>query len=166
MSAIPLDEQALNALIEQQNWWFSPAYAHGILSALVACDEAARYGEFLFFEQEPNEWARQVFPKMAEQIEASLRLETLNFQLLLPRDVKLGWRAEALADWALAVSRVFEVLQPPVEDEALEFTQDIFNIAELNPDVVDHGHNQRQLMELEEYCRVGIVLVFEAMRGA
>lgn len=166
MTANHLDEQAFNTLIEQQNWWFSPAYAHGVLSALVACDEAARYAEFLFFEQEPNPIAQQIFSKMASQIDAALRLETLSFQLLLPREVKLSWQAEALADWALAVSRVFEVLQPPVDDEAFEFTQDIASIAELNPDVVDHDHNQRQLMELEEYCRVGIVLVFEAMRGA
>ncbi|MDO4434913.1 MAG: UPF0149 family protein [Cardiobacteriaceae bacterium] len=164
MNTTTLDYQAFYELLNQQNAWFSPSYAHGVLSALVAIDKVERYPQFLFFQESPNDLMQKAFAMLAQHIENSLKLETLSYQLMLPTETSLSWRAEALTDWALAVTRVWSELSPEVAGEAEEFVQDVASIADLDTQLVDHDHNQRQLMEVEEYCRVGIVLVYEEVR--
>ncbi|MGA8261096.1 MAG: UPF0149 family protein [Arenicellales bacterium] len=93
----------------------------------------------------------------------------IEFNLLLPDDDEpVAERAAALADWArgfvlaLLCGEQAAVLDGLQEDGG-EFVQDLIKISEARAGG-EGEEDERALVEIEEYVRVGVQLVFEEMQ--
>jgi uncharacterized protein YgfB (UPF0149 family) len=97
----------------------------------------------------------------------ALRSTDFTFQMLLPPDSsEITTRTAALADWCAGFcngtafnSRLNEA---DLEPDALEALTDIARIAEVEPGTDSAEEQEKALLELEEYLRVGTQLIFEA----
>ena len=128
---------ALADLIAAREWWFAASEAHGILSALIACNH-----------------------RLSLQIEETLAADALAYQLLLPEDGALAARAEALAAWAQGFTVAVHWLHPALDEDARAFLADLEEIGKLDYDLEDNEDNRRQLISLEEHCRMGALLIY------
>ena len=151
---------ALADLIAAREWWFAASEAHGILSALVACNHGGRWPEILFAKGEVDAIAHEAFDRFSLQIEETLAAEALAYQLLLPEDGALAARAEALAAWAQGFTVAVHWLHPALDDDARAFLADLEEIGKLDYDLEDNEDNRRQLISLEEHCRMGALLIY------
>lgn len=92
----------------------------------------------------------------------------MQFALLLPgEDEPTAERAESLADWArgfaLALLRDGELKLESLGGDSAEVVQDLLKISEAEPGE-DPEEDERALVELEEYIRVGVQLMFEELQ--
>ena len=151
---------ALEALIRERGWWFAASEAHGMQSALVACGSGARWPEILFAQGEVDAIAHEAFDRLSLQIEETLAADALAYQLLLPEDGALAARAEALAAWAQGFTVAVHWLHPALDEDARAFLADLEEIGKLDYDLEDNEDNRRQLISLEEHCRMGALLIY------
>lgn len=92
----------------------------------------------------------------------------MQFTLLLPGDDEsIAERTGALADWArgfaLALLRGDELTLESLEGDSAEVVRDLLKISDARPGE-DSEEDERALVELEEYMRVGVQLVFEELQ--
>ena len=93
----------------------------------------------------------------------------IEFNLLLPDDDEaVAERAAAVADWArgfiLALLHGEQAaVLAALQDEGGEFVQDLMKISEARAGG-EGEEDERALVEIEEYIRVGVQLVFEEMQ--
>lgn len=92
----------------------------------------------------------------------------MRFELLLPGDEEsLDERTSSLADWArgfvLALLRGDESAVTGLGGDSGEFLQDLIKIGEARPGGQTE-EDERALVEIEEYIRVGVQLVFEDLQ--
>ena len=151
---------ALADLIAAREWWFAASEAHGILSALIACNHGGRWPEILFAQGEVDAIAHEAFDRLSLQIEETLAADALAYQLLLPEDGALAARAEALAAWAQGFTVAVHWLHPALDEDARAFLADLEEIGKLDYDLDDNEENRRQLTSLEEHCRMGALLIY------
>ena len=151
---------ALAALIATREWWFGASEVQGILSALVACNQRGRWAEILFAQGEIDSIAHEAFDRLSRQIEETLAADALSYQLLLPEDGTLAARAEALAAWAQGFTVAMHWLHPALDEDARAFLADLEEIGKLDYDLEDNEDNRRQLISLEEHCRMGALLIY------
>lgn len=100
----------------------------------------------------------------------SLREARYDFDLLLPgEDSDIGERTQALADWCrgfilgLLHNDAFTVAQLP--GDAGEIARDMLAIGEAEAGAGDAEEEERALLELTEYVRVGIQLIYEELHA-
>ena len=127
---------ALADLIAAREWWFAASEAHGILSALIACNHGGRWPEILFAQGEVDAIAHEAFDRLSLQIE------------------------EALAAWAQGFTVAVHWLHPALDEDARAFLADLEEIGKLDYDLEDNEDNRRQLISLEEHCRMGALLIY------
>ena len=151
---------ALADLIAAREWWFAASEAHGILSALIACNHGGRWPEILFAQGEVDAIAHEAFDRLSLQIKETLAADALAYQLLLPEDGALAARAEALAAWAHGFTVAVHWLHPALDEDARAFLADLEEIGKLDYDLEDNEDNRRQLISLEEHCRMGALLIY------
>lgn len=113
---------------------------------------------------------RAVFDVVEELMEQSRRdLDAgLQFSLLLPgEDEAIEERTESLADWArgfaLALLRDEELALGEIGGDSAEVVRDFLKISEAQPTEA-WEEDEKALMEIEEYMRVGVQLVYEEMQ--
>lgn len=92
----------------------------------------------------------------------------MQFALLMPGDDEpTAERAESLADWArgfaLALLRGGELKPESFSGDSAEVVQDLLKISEAEPGE-DPEEDERALVEIEEYIRVGVQLMFEELQ--
>ncbi|MEM9603949.1 MAG: UPF0149 family protein [Pseudomonadota bacterium] len=155
----------------------SVAESHGVLVGL-ACGEAApgfeRWFDELFVVPEDDDALGQRLKgslrALYDRTLSSLAGDELDFSPLLPDDSSsLIERADALADWCrgYAYALSLSALQPDrvLSEEARELLNDVGAIAAAGHGADDDdAEAEDALIELEEYVRVGVMLVFEEMQ--
>ena len=104
--------------------------------------------------------AHEAFDRLSLQIEETLAADALAYQLLLPEDGALAARAEALAAWAQGFTVAVHWLHPALDEDARAFLADLEEIGKLDYDLEDNEDNRRQLISLEEHCRMGALLIY------
>lgn len=92
----------------------------------------------------------------------------MQFALLLPDDDEsIDERTGALADWArgfgVALLRGEALTLDKLEGDSAEVVRDLLKISEAQPGG-SSDEDERALVELEEYMRVGVQLVFEELQ--
>lgn len=151
--------------------------SHGVLAGL-ACGEAApgfdRWYDEMFVMPEEDDALGQRLRRSLHELYghtlAALASEDLSFNPLLPaEDSTLSERADALADWCRGFSYALSLsaLQPSriLSDEARELLNDVGAIAAAGHSADDDDDEAEDaLVELEEYVRVGVMLVYEEMQ--
>ena len=151
----------------------SHGFAAGVLCAAGGMDPAAwlpqLFGEVDWGSPAVQEAARAVallFQSQREQINSP----ELEFSLLLPDDERpLAERAEALAHWCEGFSTGLGLgglsKERPLSEDSQGFLQDVTDIARVAFDFTAPAEDDEQAyMELQEYLRVGVLLLHEELQ--
>lgn len=159
-----LNHDALVKMITEQQWWFGASELHGILSALCSLNQARQWSSVLAMPSDDAP-GKQLIPELLQHIDTRLQGSDLSFRLLLPENVTLAERAEALRDWAQGFSLASLFLREkhllmPLSEEGQEFLHDLSEIQKLDYALQDSEENQQLLTDLEEHCRLGSLLLF------
>ena len=159
------------------------ADAHGALCGMICARgtiELSEWVDHVIGEQEQgNELLHDVVHRLSELHQSTLEMmndATGDFKLLLmDDDDPLAERVETLADWCqgfiygLAAGGIKEGSELP-EDTA-ELLKDMIEISRAGHDVDDTGveesddnDDEEAYMEIEEYVRMGVLLVYEELQ--
>ena len=126
--------------------------------------------EFLDVQGDEEDLIRSCYEEVEDMCkETALQMESAEFglQLLLPDDVvAVHIRAESLANWCLGFLHgygvsVAEHVGTPSE-ECMEVLEDFTQISRLSLEETDTD-DEPSLMELEEYVRMGAILIYEEL---
>jgi len=159
------------------------ADAHGALCGMLCARGAIELSEWVDHvigkQEQGSELLHDVVHKLSELHQTTLEMmndATGEFRLLLmDDDDPLPERVEALASWCqgfiygLAAGGIQEGSELP-EDTA-ELLNDMIEISRAGHDVDDAGveeadedHDEVAYMEIEEYVRMGILLIYEELQ--
>jgi len=182
MSQFPEIEE-LEELLYRIDATMGAADAHGALCGMLCARgtiELSEWVDHVIDEQDQgNELLHDVVHKLSELHQSTLEMmndATANFKLLLlDDDDPLQERVEALAAWCqgfiygLAAGGIQEGSELP-EDTA-ELLKDMIEISRAGHDVDDTGVEESDVnddemayMEIEEYVRMGVLLVYEELQ--
>lgn len=165
MNSIP-SHSSLHALANEQEWWFAASECHGILSALVALTHQNGWRDILFAGNAPTSAA--FIPAWCDNLDAALASPELAYRLLLPEDGNCRDRAQALVQWTegflLAVHYLQRTHDLRLDAEEQAFIEDLQQLATLDSDLADDEDNLRQLTDLEEHCRMGVLMLHATQR--
>ena len=153
---------------------FSPAEIHGVATGLVCCGEdestLKNWAPILTRELEDDvsrTLVEDVLSGLVAVTQRALESTDFTFQVLLPPDsTDIATRTTALADWCAgfctgtAFNNHFNEVD--LEPDALEALTDIARIAEVEPGTDSTEDQEKALLELEEYLKVGTQLIFES----
>ncbi|MBY4676900.1 UPF0149 family protein [Marinobacterium arenosum] len=101
---------------------------------------------------------------------AQLQATDFSFQLLLPDDeVELAQRVQMLANWCTGFLSGFGLhgqhSDASLSAETRETLNDLGQIAQIALDVEETDENEADLMEVQEYVRMGCLMVFTECNG-
>ena len=153
---------------------FSPAEIHGVATGLVCCGEdestLESWAPILTREFEDDisrSLVEDILSGLVALTQRALQSTDFTFQVLLPPDsTDIATRTTALAEWCAgfctgtAINNRFN--EADLEPDALEALTDIARIAEVEPGTDAAEDQEKALLELEEYLKVGTQLIFEA----
>ncbi|MFW2440238.1 MAG: UPF0149 family protein [Arenicellales bacterium] len=166
--------RAMSSALRRVDSQLSAAECHGLIAGALNTQSTASISRFFTDDAE----SLQQDPEFAELISQLVQVSSegykdkdFNFQLLLPDDaVPLLERSRALAEWCggyvmgLLESglKEFDKLPP----DAAEVAKDLVEISQLDVSV-DISGTDSDLMQLEEYVRVGVQIIYaELTRGS
>ncbi|MGY0400082.1 MAG: YecA/YgfB family protein [Ostreibacterium sp.] len=169
-----MNNTSLAKSLENANIDFSPPFVHGVLSAYACIDDT------------DNGWAIILQPEIDSmnilQKEALNELNTykdiiveqlldnnLGFQPLFSHDSSIRKQALSTREWVsgfwLAVSNKGDLVKVLQDKDSTEFIQDLQRITAMplpNDNDID---NQQDLLEVQEYCRIGAIGLFLTLRS-
>ena len=159
--------EVLAAALRRVNSQLSAAECHGLLSGALNTEDTSLISRFFTEDtgtlKEDGQFAELISQIVHLTVEG-FKDEDFNFQLLLPSDdTPLQERSRALADWCggyvmgLLESGVKEFDALP--DDAAEVAKDLVEISQLDASADDSG-SENDLMQLEEYVRVGVQIIY------
>jgi hypothetical protein len=161
----------LSALFHRHGIRLAAAELHGIVTGLVAAgtEDAPDRGLVLAGASEGAGAVRDALEGLTESAHRALDSGSLEFRLLLAsEDSGIGERVVSLADWCQGF--LLGLLDGDgnrierLPGEAGEAARDIMAISQMSPEIdADLGSPERDLMELEEYVRVGVQLIYEEL---
>lgn len=161
------DYDTLHEHICRQEWWFAAAELHGILSALAALNRNEAWRDILFAGKAPPAAAH--FPGICAELDRTLSANDFGYTLLLPENAAPAARAEALVQWAegflLAADYCRRTFALTLDDDAESYLGDLAQIATLDTAIPDSEEAQTELTDLEEHCRLGVIMLYAAARG-
>jgi yecA family protein len=153
------------------------AECHGLLCGMLCGTD----------DEAPQRWLEQVLgsrgagAKFREECRAEL-LDVLvdtvrrlcsnhfDFTPLLPDDTEaLGVRSEALANWCsgflYGIGTTGSSLEERLSRDAREVLADFSEVTRLRADPEESDSSEADYIEIVEYLRVGVMLIFEELRG-
>ena len=154
------------------------AECHGVLCGILCASGSA----------DMQGWIRHLFESRDEKLDitanalrvlhdvhqgtlAEINHETFEFSLLLPSvDTAIEERINAVSEWCSGLSLGLSMggLQDKMlsNDDVQEFIQDVQYIAEacFRPDTEEEDHTEESLAEIEEYLRVGVLLLNDELQ--
>lgn len=153
----------------------SAAEIHGMMCALICAGSEVDLVDFLdawlgsdFSQDEQN---RERLQQLYEFSDTQLQNMQFDFELFLPdADDELSIRAEAFTHWAKGYVEGMRAASVDVEKSENEELRDAFtHITEFTElDFFDiHGSDKEEqlLMEIEEYLRMAVMLIYMECRG-
>ena len=162
--------EAFSDLMRAANVALAGAECHGLFTALLSLGQgdvpAQQITRLLWQEQKPQSIPADFSEQLQRMLIAtgrSLTSDDFDFAMLLPVDeAPLDQRSRALAEWCsgylLGMMETgyndFDKLDP----EVAEFARDLLEISRLS-ELDDIEGSDEDLMQLEEYVRVGVQLV-------
>ncbi len=157
----------IEEITEKANIDFAPAFVHGVLTAYACHDENDRHWAILLQpESELTETQKQAFNELAEiqnHIATQLADSNLSFQLPLNDDDSVSTQSLATRDWASGLWFGLQKnnLLDKMSDEAnIEFIRDLKSISAMPLLDEDDKDNLSDLLEIQEYCRMGTIGLF------
>lgn len=150
-----------------------PSQVHGLISGILCGNpqNTAAWEELVTGKKESaktHDLLHALYDATAKQLEEFL----FNFQLLLPPDTEpLPTRAEALTLWSQGFLTGLKLVQVQIIDrekgEMTEAIDDLIEIAKMNyEDVVASEEDEAAYIELVEFVRMAVILIYQDMREA
>lgn len=163
----------LEEMTEKAGIAFSAAFVHGVLSA-YACKDSQdnRWVTLLITDTTPDDSQKQAFNALASQQKTlAKQLADSQFSYALPSPEKEGIRAQSLLtrDWASGfwLAAEHSHLLKQVSDKAsLTFFADLKRIAAMPIISENNQDNHADLLEIQEYCRMGAIGLFLSVNQA
>lgn len=162
-------DQALN----KTSLKLHPSQVHGLVCGILTGDTTGTTAwEELVTGGEETPKAHEVLQELYDTSAKQLAEFLFEFQLVLPSDSEqLPVRAEALTLWCQGFLTGLKLVQIPIVDrEASEMTEainDIIEIAKMNyEDVVASEEDEAAYVELVEYVRMAVILIYQDIREA
>jgi uncharacterized protein YgfB (UPF0149 family) len=170
------DFDVLDALLVRVEAEAYAAECHGFVCGQICVTGVADedlWKDFLDVQGEDEDLIISCFEEVTQLIShtlAQMHSAEFGLQLLLPDDaVSIAIRVEALSNWChgfLNGYGVSENQNPAAESEACsEVLEDFTQICRLGLDE-DDSEDEQSLLELTEYVRMGVILIFEELQPA
>ncbi len=157
----------LEKIIEQAEIDFTPAFVHGVLTAYACHDEDDRHWAIILQPDSTlDENQQQAFNKLADiqqAIGAQLVDSDLSFQLPIADDTSIRQQSLATRDWASGLwfgLQQNDLLEKITDETNVEFIRDLKSISAMPLLDEDDKHNLADLLEIQEYCRMGVISLF------
>lgn len=121
-------------------------------------------------EATPSAHDQALLDRLVKQTDGELADPELGFEPLLPADDRpLAERAEALVEWCRGFLGGFGLAgadaHAKLSDEAQEILRDLSTIAGSSLDLGDEGEDEDALIEVQEFVRVGAMLLYTECHG-
>lgn len=172
----PFDFEKIEQSLYRLGADIAAAEFHGTLCGIL-CSASGKVDEW-FMKSFPPADASDALAQEAAQALVSLYQETMrqlndptcDFHLLLPDDESsMEQRTEALGEWCqgflIGLGTVGITDYSTLPEEAAEVCQDMIEIARAASYDIDSGEeDEAAFADLEEYVRVGVLLVNEALQ--
>ena len=168
--------QSLEQLLQQYELELSAAEFHGNMSGLACsgCSDTnieawqnRTVGQHL--SDHDTRPFLDTMSNLIALIRDSLELRDFGFQLLLPEYVRIEEHTAGLTNWCRGFTLGFSwnkaIVKESLEPDAIEALSDIAQIADAEADENTPESEERALVELEEYVRVCVQLIYEAVHS-
>ena len=159
-----LSSLALNASLT-----LSLSELHGVVCGIAACHvddfELSALVQLVCAEALADE------ERVGEFVEATITTmlaEDMSFEVLLPDDAtSVDQRAQALAEWCGAFVAGLGAVVSELEwsDDTREVVSDFIAISQLTVDADNTDDAHRQLVEIEEYAKIGTLLIMNQLQA-
>lgn len=159
-----LSSLALNASLT-----LSSSELHGVVCGIAACH--ADDFELSMLVQLVGVEALADEKRVGEFVEATITTmlaEDMSFEVLLPDDAtSVEQRARALAEWcgAFVAGLGAVVSELKWSNDTREVVSDFIAISQLTVDAEDTDDAHRQLVEIEEYAKIGALLIMNQLQA-
>jgi len=160
---------ALTIALRRVNSQLTAAECHGLIAGALNTQNTTLISRFFTDDELVKEDVEfsTLISQLVHLTAAGYSDEDFNFQLLLPDDsISLQERSRALAEWCggfimgLLESGVKEFDTLP--EDAAEVAKDLVEISQLDAST-DDGGSVSDLMQLEEYVRVGVQIIYAVL---
>lgn len=161
---------ALTTALGRVNSQLTAAECHGLIAGALNTQNTTLISRFFTDDAElvkGDVEFSELISQLVHLTAAGYSDEDFNFQLLLPDDsISLQERSRALAEWCggfimgLLESGVKEFDTLP--EDVAEVAKDLVEISQLDAST-DDGGSDSDLMQLEEYVRVGVQIIYAVL---
>ncbi len=171
-----LDYEQLEAVLARAGAAVSAGEAHGILCGLCSVRPVVNTGDWeplILGEVLPGDAAlvdaRHMLKQLWRQGIQQLESADCAFQLMLPPDSRrLSQRTELLGSWCAgflyALGLAGDQSYARLSSDAREFVRDLTEISRIDAGVEGDEREEAAYMEVLEYVRVGVLMVYEDLR--
>jgi uncharacterized protein YgfB (UPF0149 family) len=165
----------LNKVLNATTLKLHPSQVHGLVCGMLCAHPLSdpqnntSAWEAVVTNGESSDKAHAVLHALYEASAKQLHEFLFEFQLILPADEEpLPVRAEALTLWCQGALTGLKLAQVPIEDreagEVTEAINDLIEIAKMHyEDVVASEEDEAAYVELVEYVRVAVMLIYQNM---
>lgn len=173
---VPVDlpdfELIANMFVEEGVRVISPSELHGLISGHLAAGARLQPAmllqaccELMDTEKLSRESSKALIVNLYNGTCAALESMDLEFQLILPDDDdEISARAESLGRWCQSFLSGFGLYgkhtDASLSSEAKETLNDLGQIAQISSDLEDLDENEADLMEVQEYVRMAVLMLF------
>lgn len=148
-----------------------PSQAHGLITGIICGNiKTDAAWEALITGSENSTKAKAILDDLYQETQKQLQDFLFEFQLILPEDeAELNSRAEALTLWVQGFLTGLKLANITIENrapgEVTEAINDLIEIANMNyEEVVPSEEDEAAYMELVEYVRMAIILIYQELR--
>ena len=176
--SVPPDYAALAAAMQRCGLTQGPAEAQGFAVGLAvsrADDPLARWQQELYADFDPADVlageCRDLLDRVFAEVFAADPAAAMQLALLLPETIVVdSARVGAVRDWCQGFLYGFGLgggrLEDRLSEQSRELLRDMAEITRLDVDDVDNdAEHQSALIEIEEYLRVGVMLMRDELGG-
>lgn len=169
---LPDFELIANMLVEEGVKIVSPSELHGLVVGHVAAgarllpEKLLKIAcELLDLDGLSHESSKETLDTMYRAICSALESLDLEFELLLPDDEnEISVRAESLGRWCQSFLSGFGLYgkhtDASLSSEAKETLSDLGQIAQISAELEELDENEADLMEVQEYVRMAVLMLF------
>lgn len=169
---LPTFELLANIFVEEGVKVVSPAELHGLISGHLAAGARLQPAvllqtatELMDINSIAQESSKVALVDLYTATCNSLESIDLEFEMLLPDDDnEISLRAEALGRWCQSFLSGFGLYgqhtDASLSSEAKETLNDLGQIAQISSELEDLDENENDLMEVQEYVRMAVLMLF------
>lgn len=171
------DHQTIGQFLSEQGVKITSDELHGLMTGYLCANTKSSAGERLALFEEwmavgvDSAGAALLEKLFTDTLESLGEYSDFEFRILLPEDeTSIARRSEGLSRWCTGYLSGFgsagQHEQADLSDDVTEAFADFSKIAGLTETVPDSEENESDLMEICEYVRISVLLIFTECGGA